>query len=513
MRIHRPHRGTSLLAVFLVLAATGLFASPAQAIVGGVESSKPYAFLGSLERPESPRPDKHVCGVSVLAPQWVISASHCAAPPNQAAVGTPRGWRVRIGSLSASSGGQVVDVDKFYRLATPRPDGFFGRDLSLLHLRTPVRAVPIRLASATPPDHTPARIVGWGMTCDDRNNPACFPDKLREADTAVQPISACSTGLAGQELCIGSLDGSVAATNMDSGGPALVREKGRWVLAGIVSGGNANQPVLYTDVTKRAAWINGIVDGTAVPREVPVPSLAGTVELDRCMASVVRTPDARPGSKALLLTNGHCVEGARPAVGSALVDQPANRPIAIQDSEGYDKVTATANRLVYATMTGTDIALYRLDKTYAQLAAQGEKVFQVTTKPVGAGAHVDVLSGAYRQPCTVQAVISHLREAGYQQDNSFRWAATDNCYLGPGYSGSAVIASDGNTIVGVHNTSNRDGAQCTDGNPCEVAANGTVTSVQGRTYGQQINAIPACLTAQSTLDLFAPGCVLARPAA
>jgi hypothetical protein len=507
MRIHSPH----ILAVALGLALIGLFASPAQAIVGGVESTKPYAFLGSLERPESPRPDKHVCGVTVLAPQWVISASHCAAPPNQAAVGTPRGWRVRIGSLSASSGGQVADVDKFYRLATPRPDGFFGKDISLLHLRTPLRAVPTRLATGTPAENTPVRIVGWGMTCDDRNNPACFPDRLREADTVVQPMSACPEGLPGQELCVGSKNGSIAATNMDSGGPALVRDGNQWVVAGVLSGGNSDEPSLYTDVTKHAAWIYGIVTGTAVPPEVPVPSLAGTVELPGCMASVVRTPGAHRQSKALLLTNGHCIEGARPAAGSALVNQPAHRPVEIEDSEGYPKVTATANRLVYATMTGTDIALYRLDKTYGQLAAEGAKVFQLTTKPVRAGDHVDVLSGAYRQPCTVQAVVPHLREGGYQLDNSIRYAATDNCYLGPGYSGSAMIAPDGNTVVGVHNTTNLAGEQCTDGNPCEVAADGTVSSVKGRSYGQQLNTIPGCLTVDSHLTLTRPGCTLTRP--
>jgi hypothetical protein len=69
------------------------------------------------------------------------------------------------------------------------------------------------------------------------------------------------------------------------------------------------------------------------------------------------------------------VEGDHPAPGAALVDQPADRTVSIADAQGYPRASARADRLVYATMTGTDIALYRLNRTYAQLAAKGAKVF------------------------------------------------------------------------------------------------------------------------------------------
>lgn len=50
--------------------------------------------------------------------------------------------------------------------------------------------------------------------------------------------------------------------------------------------------------------------------------------------------------------------------------------------------------------------------------------------------------------------------------------------------------------------------QCTDDNPCEVDSDGTVTSVKGRGYGQQVYMIPACLTKGSKLDLSQQGCTL-----
>ncbi|WP_033288506.1 trypsin-like serine protease [Amycolatopsis jejuensis] len=505
-------RPFALLLGFSVTAAVA-GAVPASAIVGGSEAAQSYSFMVSLQY-DSPRPDGHRCGAVLIGSQWAVTAGHCANTPTGATVAVPRGWKVRVGSLDVTTGGEVAEVDKFYR----RHDKYDppGEDLALLHLRTPVNAKPVRMTATTPKPGTAARILGWGATatsCSDFADPGCFPRKLRAADTVVQPLDQCwDDDGSTLPLCIGSQQPAVGPGTTDSGGPALIRDGAEWVLAGTVIGPGirgADLPDMYTDVSKNSGWINGIVSGTDVPPDSPVPNVEGTAKVGDCQGAVIRPDTASPEDPALALTNGHCIKGDRPAPGKALVDQPANldRPIPIADPAGYPQTTARATRLVYATMTGTDIALYRLDKTYAQLAADGAKVFRLSATPMRAGQQLTMAYSGSRPQCTVEAVVPHLREGGWQQDNSVRYAASDTCASKPGYSGSALL-SDENTVAGINNTSNRDGKQCTEGNPCEVAEDGTVTAVQGRSYGQQVAPISGCLVAGSRVDLSRPGCTL-----
>jgi V8-like Glu-specific endopeptidase len=479
----------ALLTTIFALTAVINTVVPAHAVRGGVEAPAPYPFSGSLQRPDSPRADGHTCGVTLVAPSWAVTAGHCTKNnPSGAQVGRPKNWTVRLGTTDAGSGGEVIAVERF---VTYSPHPVHEGDIGLLKLKKPAKAKPVTLPTARPAEGTQARILGWGMTCD-RRAPECYPQKLREADTVIQPVQACDGIHADRELCIGALDGSVAATNMDSGGPGLARDGDKWVIAGIVSGaGGDDRPVMYTDVHHFTGWINDVVTGKINPPDTPVPNLEGAASIGSCSASVVKTDRTRLSDPALLLTNGHCVP-ERPAPGQTLRDVAIEIPVTIGDRQGYLQAKANTTHLVHATMSGTDTALYRLDQTYAQLHAKGVKIFKLAGRSAKPGEQVDIISSGNgnRFKCTIDAVVPHLREEGYTQDNAYRY--DPECKPSHGGSGSPIVLRDGVTVVGVHSTGNDNGEQCTANNPCEVAADGTVTVRQGARYGQQITHLAAC---------------------
>ncbi|WP_409493687.1 hypothetical protein [Amycolatopsis sp. cmx-11-12] len=86
-----------------------------------------------------------------------------------------------------------------------------------------------------------------------------------------------------------------------------------------------------------------------------------------------------------------------------------------------------------------------------------------------------------------------------------RYAPSDTCVSRPGYSGSVLLTPDETTVMGINNTHNRDGGQCTENNPCEVGQDGAVTALKGRGSGQQVHRISACLTEGSRFDVSRPG--------
>jgi secreted trypsin-like serine protease len=488
------------IALVAVLTASSV---PASAIIGGIESTHPLPFTGSLNRPsDSPRPDGHVCGVTLIAPQWVVTAAHCARNDLEAQVGYPHDWTVRLGSTRTTSGGELFTVDKYVRRSSGRLPEIFGKDLALLKLSRPAKATPVPLVTAAPQPGTRARILGWGKTCDE-GDPRCFPDKLREADTPVQSTSTCQ--VSGSDLCIGALDGTVTPADMDSGGPALVRQGGRWALAGVVSGGGAPAPGIYTNVAAFRTWI----DQTTTARN---PTLDGAVSIDTCSGSVVRKAGARHGDRALLLTNGHCVDGDRPAVGSAVVNRPEQREVIILGPVGQVRASARTTTLLYATMTGTDLALYQLDRTYQQLEASGVRIFELSTRPLREAEPLDLIAGSRGKTwsCAVADVVPELREGGYTFHDSIRY--TEDCTPHDGDSGSPMVDPATGQQIGIHNTSNGLGGVCTAGNPCEFDPEyDEVTVHPGRRYGQQTAAVPGCLTPTSTLDLTQPNCTLTKP--
>lgn len=238
------------------------------------------------------------------------------------------------------------------------------------------------------------------------------------------------------------------------------------------------------------------------------------VALSNCSGSVVRPANAGPNDPAYVLSNGHCVKFMAP--GEVIVNQSSTRTFSLLDSTGTRTLgTLRATRLAYATMTDTDISLYRLSQTYAQIEQQyGTRALSLSATHPVRGTDIKVVSGYWRRiySCRIDDFVYRLREYNWTWKDSIRYVSASTCQTIGGTSGSPIIDVASGRVVGVNNTSNEDGQRCTLNNPCEVDQFGNVTVRPGARYGQQTYQINSCIGTGNTINLTLPGCTLPRPA-
>ncbi|MGW1727038.1 S1 family peptidase [Streptomyces sp. NPDC002306] len=241
-------------------------------------------------------------------------------------------------------------------------------------------------------------------------------------------------------------------------------------------------------------------------------NFAGTVSLSNCSGSVIRFPNSASTAPALVLSNGHCLETGFPEPGEVIVGQASSRTFGLLNSAGTRVATLRANKVAYSTMTDTDVTIYQLTSTYAQIqSSYGISPLTVAdTHPV-AGTAITVVSGYWKRTyaCNIDGFVYRIKEGDWTWKDSVRY--TSACQTIGGTSGSPVVDNATGKVVAVNNTGNEDGGRCTENNPCEVDANGNVTVREGINYAQEIYQIPACFTTGNVLNLSASGCVLPKP--
>ncbi|MFD9724378.1 serine protease [Streptomyces sp. NPDC059072] len=251
----------------------------------------------------------------------------------------------------------------------------------------------------------------------------------------------------------------------------------------------------------------------AAPGETAVAvDFAGTVALSNCSGSVVRAPGSQPDDPALVLSNGHCLETGFPAAGEVIKDQRSSRSFSLLNSAGSKVATLRASKVSYATMTDTDISIYQLTKTYAQIQSQyGISALTLNDAHPVQGSAISVVSGYWKRiyNCNVDGFVYRLKEGDWTWKDSVRY--TSSCNTIGGTSGSPVIDKATGKVVAVNNTGNEDGARCTVNNPCEVDQNGNVTVRQGINYAQETYIVVPCIGPKNVIDLNRPGCTLPKP--
>lgn len=241
----------------------------------------------------------------------------------------------------------------------------------------------------------------------------------------------------------------------------------------------------------------------------------GIIKLNNCSGSLIRFQGQPTSSKAIVLTNGHCyssgVFGGMMKPGEVIYNKSVSRDMKIFNKE-MKTFPVKATRVLYGTMTDTDIALYELSESYDSIMSK-YKIESFTLDAVRPfeGVNIDIVSGYWERgySCAIDAFIFMLKEEGYTMKDSIRY--TDGCATVGGTSGSPIIARGTRSVIAINNTANENGKKCTMNNPCEVNEQGTITVLRDKKYGQQTFNIYSCLRPDFNIDLSIPGCVLPKP--
>lgn len=237
----------------------------------------------------------------------------------------------------------------------------------------------------------------------------------------------------------------------------------------------------------------------------------GIVKLDNCSGSIIAFNGQPLSSKAIVMTNGHCLGGLgflKP--GEVRVNRNVTRKMKVYDAQ-MKLHNITATKLLYATMTNTDVAFYELSETYDQIINKtGVRPFLLDSVRPLEGISIDIISGYWDRgySCEIDGFVFQMREADWTFTDSIRYTA--GCDTIGGTSGSPIIARGERRVVAINNTSNESGKVCTMNNPCEVDEAGQVTARRGVRYGQQTYNTYTCLTPDFRFELNRNGCTLPR---
>ena len=293
----------------------------------------------------------------------------------------------------------------------------------------------------------------------------------------------------------------------------------------------------HKHLTLPAAWAFLTVAATSAPHALALPlgdewqtpdftevsddsltaagvDFSSTVALSNCSGSLVRFNTSKADDKALILTNGHCYEGGFIKAGEAIVDRDSHRSFSLLNRDASGSLgTLRAEKVVYATMTDTDVTLYRLTATYQEIqSSYGIEPLTIADKHPDAGDPIRIVSGYWRRiySCSIDHFVNKLLEGGWTFRDSILFKQP-GCNTIGGTSGSPLINANTHEVIGINNTINSGGERCSVNNPCEVDYEGHIWATKGAAYGQELYQFYRCWGDANQLDLDKPDCNLVKP--
>jgi hypothetical protein len=246
---------------------------------------------------------RQFCGGSLVAPNVVVSAAHCAFDVvNNDGRFDPIFFDVVTGrTVLSSNQGQEIGVSSYFFFSDAagnplfNPTEFPRWDAILIQLSSPSSSPTIKLAgpneqAAWAPGRT-AFATGWGALNDAPPALEVYPDDLREVQVSIIADSTCASPsvygignmfISALHLCAGDLAGGRDTCSGDSGGPLVVPvEDGAFRLVGdTVSGigcARPNKPGVYGRIAADP-MLHGLADQAEAISDVNIIGTCGEDE-------------------------------------------------------------------------------------------------------------------------------------------------------------------------------------------------------------------------------------------